>query len=149
MGRVGVALLSSIVTMFASVGATVFWFGWGLPLNGQSVHLDPTRADYIDLLLTIVTIFLGAIGLAVTVAALVIGLIAFKTLSEIKSEASDEAKKAAAGQVTRTMAEGLGHQILSEMAKRGELDSVFERVAMQMQTGGPEPDQDGQQDQEG
>ena len=36
----------------------------------------------------------------------------------------------------------LGHRILSEMAQRGELDEVLERVAMRMQGGGPEPDPD-------
>ncbi|MEM6824434.1 MAG: hypothetical protein AAF566_04925 [Pseudomonadota bacterium] len=34
----------------------------------------------------------------------------------------------------------LGHKILSEMAQRGELDEVLERVAMRMQGGLSEPD---------
>ena len=87
-----------------------------------------------------VTIFLGAIGLAVTIGALVIGLVALKTLREIKTEAATEAKGAAAIQINETMAAGLGHKILSEMAQRGELDEVLERVAMRLQSGGPEPD---------
>jgi len=39
----------------------------------------------------------------------------------------------------------LGHRILSDMAGRGELDIVLERVAMRIQGGGPEidPDEDG------
>ncbi|WP_312530115.1 hypothetical protein [Paracoccus sp. (in: a-proteobacteria)] len=129
----------------------------------------PTRADYIDLLLTVVTIFLGAIGLAVTVGALVIGLVALKTLREIKAEASTEAKVAAANKISETMEtelapnvdakvrdvfpaalqaalmdDDLGYKILSDMAGRGELDAVFERVAVRIQGGGPEPfpDQD-------
>ncbi len=93
-----------------------------------------------DLLLTVVTIFLGAIGLAVTVGALVIGLVALKTLREIKTEAATEAKGAAAVQINATMAAGLGHTILSEMARKGELDEVFERVAMRLQSGEPEPE---------
>ena len=87
-----------------------------------------------------VTIFLGAIGLAVTIGALVIGLVALKTLSEIKTEAATEAKDAAAFQINETMAAVLGHKILSEMAQRGELDEVLERVAMRLLSGGPEPD---------
>lgn len=117
----------------------VFWFGWGEAGTGQAVHVDPTRADYVDLLLTLVTIFLGGIGLAVTAGALVIGLVALKTLREIKTEAAADAKGAAADRINETMAAGLGHEILSEMAQRGELDEVLERVAMRIQSGGPEP----------
>jgi len=140
MSRVSSALLGSIIGGFAAVAAMVLWFGWGKPNSGQAAHLDPTRADYVDLLLTVVTIFLGAVGLAVTVGALVIGLVAFKTLREIKTEAASEAKGAAAAQINETMAAGLGHSILSEMARKGELDEVFERVAMRLQSGEPEPD---------
>ncbi len=50
------------------------------------------------------TIFLGAIGLAVTVGALVIGLVALKTLREIKDEVADGAKDAAADKINETMA---------------------------------------------
>ena len=72
--------------------------------------------------------------------ALVIGLVALNTLREIKTEAATEAKGAAASQITESMAAGLGHTILSEMARKGELDEVFERVAMRLQSGEPEPD---------
>lgn len=140
MGKVSAAILGAIIGGFAAVAAVVFWFGWGLSASGQTAHVDPTRADYVDLLLTVVTIFLGAIGLAVTVGALVIGLVALKTLREIKTEAATEAKGAAAVQINDTMAAGLGHTILSEMARKGELDEVFERVAMRLQSGEPEPD---------
>lgn len=156
------------------MAAMVFWFGWGMPVSGQTAHVDPTRADYVDLLLTVATIFLGAIGLAVTVGALVIGLVALKTLREIKTEAASEAKVAAAVKISEIMAaelepsvnakvrdalptalqvallnDELGHKILSEMAQRGELDEVLERVAMRMQGGGPEPDPDQHGDGDG
>lgn len=144
MGKLSVAILGSIIGGFAAVAATILWFGWGLSVGGQALHVDPSRADYVDLLLTVVTVFLGAIGLAVTVGALVIGLVAFKTLREIKTEAATEAKGAAALQINETMAAGLGHKILSEMAQRGELDAVLERVAMRMQSGGAESDVDEQ-----
>ena len=104
MGKVGATLLGAIIGGFAAVAAIVFWFGWGMPGQGQATHIDPTRADYVDLLLTVVTIFLGAIGLAVTVGALVIGLVALKTLREIKTEAASEAKNAAAVKISETMA---------------------------------------------
>lgn len=167
MGKVGATILGAIIGGFAAVAAIVFWFGWGLPGEGQVSYIDPTRADYVNLLLTIITIFLGAIGLAVTVGALVIGLVALKTLREIKDEASIEAKKAAARKVNETIAaelepnvntkvqealptalqnallnDELGHKIMSGMAQRGELDEVFERVAMRIQGGGPETNQD-------
>lgn len=165
MGKIGAAILGAIIGGFAAVAAVIFCFGWGMPGNGQSTHVDPTRADYVDLLLTVATMFLGAIGLAVTVGALVIGLVALKTLREIKDEAASEAKQAAAGKISETMAselepnvqakvkdalpaalsaalltDELGHKILSDMAQRGELDEVLERVAMRMQGGGPESD---------
>lgn len=171
MGKLSAAILGSIIGAFVAVAAIVFWFGWGVPRTGQTAHIDPTRADYVDLLLTVATIFLGAVGLAVTVGALVIGLVALKTLREIKDEAASEAKDAAAGKITETMEaelepnvnakvqdalpaalqaallnDELGHKILSEMAQRGELDEVLERVAMRMQGGGPEPDPDAADD---
>lgn len=165
MGKVSAAILGSIVGGLAAAIAIVFWFGWGMSGQGQKAYIDPTRGDYVDLLLTVATIFLGAIGLAVTIAALVIGLVALKTLREIKDEAANEAKVAAASKITETISadlepsvnakvretlpaalqaallnDELGHKILSEMAQRGELDGVLERVAMRMQGGGPEPD---------
>ena len=163
MGKVGATILGAIIGGFAAAIAIVFWFGWGTPGTEQAPHTDPTRADYIDLLLTIATMFLGAVGLAVTIGALVIGLVALKTLREIKDEAANGAKEAAAGKNSETMAaelapnvdakvrdvlpaalqaalmnDELGHRILREMAQRGELDAVLERVAMRIQNGGPE-----------
>lgn len=163
MGKVSVTILGAIIGGFAAATAIMFWFGWGMPRTGQAIHVDPTRADYIDLLLTVATMFLGAVGLAVTVGALVIGLVALKTLREIKDEAANGAKEAAAGKINETMAtelvpnvdakvrdvlpaalqaalgdDELGHKILSDLAKRGELDAVLERVVVRIQSGGPE-----------
>ncbi|MFS8182958.1 hypothetical protein ACMG4P_15575 [Pseudovibrio denitrificans] len=167
MGKIAATILGAIVGGFAAVGAIMFLFGWGLSGNGQTAHIDPTRADYIDLLLTVVTIFLGAVGLVVTVGALVIGFVALKTLRELKDDAASKAKDAAANKISETMAaelepnvnakvqdalpaalqdallaKELGHKILREMALRGELDEVLERVAMRIQGGGPESDPD-------
>lgn len=164
MGKVSATILGAIIGGCASAAAIVIWFGWGVPSAGQAVHSDPTRADYIDLLLTVATMFLGAVGLTVTVGALVIGLVALKTLREIKDDAANGAKEAAAGKINETMQselapnvdakvrdvlpaalqsalmdDELGHKILAEMARRGELDAVLERVAMRIQNGGPEP----------
>ena len=177
MGKVGAAILGAIIGGLSAVASIVLWFGWGLPGSVQESHVDPTRADYVDLLLTLATVFLGAVGLAVTVGALVIGLVALKTLREIKDEAASNAKDAAAKQISETMSaelepnvsakvqdtlpaalqaallnDELGHKILSEMAQRGELDEVLERVAMRMQGGGPETgpaDEDEQTDEVG
>lgn len=165
MGKVSAAILGAIIGGFAAVAAVVVWFGWGMPNQGQPAYIDPTRGDYVDLLLTLATIFLAAIGLAITVGALVIGLVALKTLREIKDDAATAASDAAANKITETMAaelephvhakvkealppalqaallnDELGHRILTEMAQRGELDEVLERVANRMQGGGPEPD---------
>ncbi len=167
MGKIITALLCAIVGGAAASLVVVAWLGWGVPVRGQVAHLDPTRGDYVDLLLTLATIFLGAIGLAVTVGALVIGFVALKTMREIKDEAAGSARDAAGRTINETMAtelepnvnaklqevlpsalraalvsEELGHAIFSEMAKRGELDIVLERVAMRMQSGGPDMDED-------
>ena len=167
LGRIIASILGAIAGGFAAAAAVLLFLDWDASGQGQPAFVDPARSDYVDLLLTIATIFLAAIGLAVTVGALVIGLVALKTLREIKDEAAKEAKDAAAGRITETMAtelepnvnakvrealpsalhaallnDELGHKILSEMAQRGELDEVLERVAMRMQGGGPEPNPD-------
>lgn len=172
MARLLPLLAGAVIGGVVSATATIGWYGWGVAAQKQPVHLDPTRADYVDLLLTLTTVLLGAIGLAVTVGALVVGLVALKTLREIKDEATTDARTAAAGQIQQTMDaqlqpkvnakveevlpaalqdallhNELGHRILGQMAQRGELDAVLERVAMRIQTGGPEdevePDEQG------
>lgn len=167
LGKVSAAILGAIVGGLTAVAALVAYLDWDTQGAGQATHIDPTRADYVDLLLSLVTILLAAVGLAVTVGALVIGLVAFKTLREIKDEAAVAAKTAAAAKINETMAsdlepnvnakvsealpaalqaalvdDELGHRIMSEMAKKGELDEVLERVAMRMQSGGPEAYED-------
>ncbi len=168
MGKISATILGAVIGGFAAALAMVALFGWGVPTTGQVIHVDPTRSDYIDLLLLIATIFLAAIGLTVTVGALVIGLVALKSLREIKEDAAAEAKTAAATKITEHISTELapsvnakvdealpsalqtalltneiGHKILTEMAQRGDLDDVLERVATRMQTGGPEESENG------
>lgn len=162
MGKVGAAILGSIIGGFTAVAAIVFWFGWGLAAQGQAAHIDPTRADYVDLLLTVATIFLGAVGLVVTVGALVIGLVALKTLREIKDEAANEAKTAAATKISETMESDLDpkvdrkvreilplglqvvladdehrDEILKALVRTGALDDAVGRVIDRLNSGGP------------
>lgn len=171
MGKISATILGAIIGGVASAIALVLFFNWGGNLATGVVEA-PDRSDYVDLLLTLVTILLAAIGLAVTVGAVVIGLVALKTLKEIKDEAATEAKSAAATKIVETMNKelepsvaaqlgaalpaalqtelldnDLGHKILSEMAQRGELDEVLERVASRMQGGGPEPDETGSEEE--
>ena len=159
MGRISAAILGAIVGGFAAAIALVWFLGWGSGIDSGPVA-PLGRADYVDFLLMLVTILLAAIGLAVTVGAVVIGLVALKTLREIKDEAATEAKSADAKKIAETMDsdlepsvasqlaaalpealktalvdKDLGHQILGEMAQRGELDEVLERVANRMQGG--------------
>lgn len=163
MRKLALWIMSALLGGCAAATAVIGWYGWGVAAKGQSAHIDPTRSDYVDLLLTLTTVLLGAIGLAVTVGALVVGLVALKTLREIKEEAASGAKLAAAGQIEQTMADELkpnvnarvqevlpdalqealmrdelAHRILTEMAQRGELDEVLERVAMRVQGAGDE-----------
>jgi hypothetical protein len=162
MSKIGATLLAAIIGGFAAVAAIVFFFGWGMPGNGQTAYIDPTRADYVDLLLTVATIFLGAVGLVVTVGALVIGLVALKTLREIKDEAASEAKFAAAGKIDETMKNELDpkvkatvsdilplalqthladdhhrEEILTALARTGALDAAVERIIERINSGGP------------
>lgn len=172
MGRISAAILGAIVAGSASAFGLVWFLSWGRSLPDGALS-SPARSDYVDLMLTLVSVVLTATGLAVTVGALVIGLVALKTLREIKDEASSEARSAAAARIAETMNNqlepsvaakleaalpialqrelldnDLGHRILSEMAQRGELDEVLERVASRMQGGGPEPDEDDQSEDE-
>ncbi len=165
MGKLGVIILGAFVGGLAATLAVVFWLGWGDSRQGQPAHADPSRGDYVDLLLTLVTVLMGAIGLAVTVGAVVIGLVALKTLREIKDDAASAAQVAAADKISKAMDEllepnvkakvkeampaalnaalledELGYQILDEMARKGELDKLFDRVAMRTQGAGPEFD---------
>lgn len=162
MGKISAAVLGSIIGGFAVLAATIFWFGWGITSQGQSTYTDPTRADYVDLLLTVATIFLGAIGLAVTVGALVIGLVALKTLREIKDEAASGAKDAAADRINETMENDLDpkvdkkvreilplalqvvladddhrEEILKALARTGALDAAVGRTIDRINSGGP------------
>lgn len=149
MGKISATVLGAIVGGFAAAIAVICFFGWGASAGNES-FADVARADYVDFLLMLVTILLAAIGLAVTIGALVIGLVALKTLREIKDEAASEAKIAAAANLETTLPsalqaalvdDDLGHKILREMAQRGELDEVLERVANRMQEGEPEPEE--------
>ena len=156
------AIIGSIIGGFAATAAIIFWFGWGQPGQGQISHIDPTRSDYVDLLLTVVTVFLGAVGLTVTVGALVIGLVALKTLREIKDEAAREAKSAAATRINKTMQNDLDPkvdekvreilpfalqvaladdehrgEILKALTRTGALDAAVERAIDKLNSGGP------------
>ncbi|HET6524745.1 hypothetical protein [Sphingopyxis sp.] len=157
MGKISATILGAIVGGFAAAIALVWFFGWGSSV-GNAPFADVGRADYVDFLLMLVTVLLAAIGLAVTIGALVIGLVALKTLREIKDEAASEAKAAAAAKLGATLPsalqaalvdDDLGHKILREMAQRGELDEVLERVANRMQGGEPESEEEGAEDPEG
>ena len=151
MAKISAAILGAIVGGLAAAAGLLLFLDWGTQGAGQLTYTDPTRADYVDLLLSLVTVLLAAVGLAVTVGALVIGFVAFKTLREIKNEAANTAQAAAATKINEALPEALrsalvddaiGHRILSEMTQKGELDKALERVAMRLQSAGPEPSED-------
>jgi len=133
LGKVSAAILGATMGGLAAAAALVAYLDWGTQGEGQVTHIDPTRADYVDLLLSLVTVLLAAVGIAVTFGALVIGLVAFKTLREIKDDAAEAAQSAVATKINET---------LTEMARNRELDDVLERVVVRTQGGGPEADED-------
>ncbi len=150
----------------AGLGVVIF-LGWKPAHAGHGYYSVLTRSDYVDLLLTLLTVFLGAIGLAVTMGALVIGLVALKTLREIKDEAATEAKGAAATKITETMESDLDPKvdkkvreilplalqivlleddnrakIMTELVRTGSLDAAVERAMERISYGGPVRDPD-------
>ncbi|MDE2738289.1 MAG: hypothetical protein OXH47_02070 [Paracoccaceae bacterium] len=158
------SIFGSIIGSIFTLVALILFVGWGKPQNQQNSFPNPTRDDYVDLLLSVTTILLGAIGLGLAFGAIVIGIVAFKTLREIKDDVTKTANASAVNKINETITEklepsvkikvtevlpanlnkviiddGLGHEILSSMAKNGELDDILERVASRMQ-GGPEDD---------
>jgi hypothetical protein len=135
LGKLAGVILGAIIGGFAAVGAIVFWFGWGLSGKGQAAYIDPTRADYVDLLLTVATIFLGAVVLTVTVGALVIGLVALKTLREIKDEAANGAKDAAAHKINETMAAELEPNVNARVQEAPMLQQTARKVCDFAQSG--------------
>ena len=133
-----------IATTFgAAVGGLVIavtlmaYLDWGTQGVGQVTHVDPTRADYVDLLLFLVAILLAGIGLMVAVGALVIGVVAFKTLREIKNEAAESARNAAVEEIEEKL-----YHVVWEMSQKGELDEALERVIGRIQSGGPDAHDD-------
>ena len=162
MGKVSATILGAIIGGFSSVAAIVFWFGWGATDQDQLAYVNPTRGDYVDLLLTLVTILLAAVGVAVTVGALVIGMVALKTLREIKDESAQAAKDAAGATIAETIKSDLGptvddkineilplalqvalvevetrHEILKTLVRTGALDEAVARVMDRINYGGP------------
>ena len=85
MIKTGLIFLGAIVGGAVAIAGMVLYFGWGAPNYGQVAHLDPTRSDYVNLLLTLMTIFQAAIGLAVTVGALVIVLVALRLFERLRT----------------------------------------------------------------
>ena len=74
MAKISAAILGAIVGGLVAVAGLLMFLDWGTQGTGQLTHADPTRADYVDLILSLVTVLLAAVGLAVTVGALAIGL---------------------------------------------------------------------------
>lgn len=147
MGKVFSTILTGIVGGFSALVAVVFWFGWGVAGRTQSAYLDPTRADYVDLMLVLTTVLLAAIGIGITVGALVIGLVAFKTLREIKDEAAKGAKDAVALEITNALPSALetalldpdiGPKLLVDLAKEGVFDAAMNKALDQLNYGGPQ-----------
>ena len=139
MRTVSAALFGAFAGGLIMAVGLVTYLDWGTQGVGQLAHVDPTRADYVDLMLTLVTVVLASVGLAVTVGALVVGLVAFTMAADLEPNVNAKVRQALPTALQAALLdEELGHRILSDMAQRGELDQVLERVAMRMQGGGPE-----------
>lgn len=155
-------ILGSIVGFLVTAVAVVTFLDWGTTAADQTDHVVRNRAEYVDLLLTLASVFLSAVGVVVTVGTLGIGLIALRTFSEIRENAAAAAQTAATSKIAQTVPESLRTtlmekelvpQMLTEMAQRGELDEAVENALGRMQSdalqSGSEPDFDLEPDTNG
>lgn len=136
-----------IVVALCSSGFTALMFYGGV-FVGPSQVVNPPRfefsySDFVSFLLTVLAIILTAL-------ALVIGLVAFRTISEIKREAGRIAEEHSKAEVERRLAkvpEQVKEEVISNMPeamraeladaiKRGEFEATVFKGLLQISLGG-------------
>jgi hypothetical protein len=144
-GYILVGIVSSALTFWAVSGGYVV--GPSLTLSPPRVEL--TYADFLSALLTILGLILAAL-------AIVIGLVAFQTIGDIKREARRIAEEHSKSEVERsleTVPERVGKSVQEQVSKHlpsaideavekagkeGRLDEALQKAMMQFTAGGGE-----------
>ena len=122
--RIGSYFLIAIIS-----SAFTAWMFTGGHVIGPSKALSPptlnlTYSDFVSILLT-------ALGLILAALAIVIGLIAFRTIGEIKREAVNRVEK----QVKEDLPAAIDEAV-EKAGKEGRLDEALQKALMQFSVGG-------------
>lgn len=143
LGVVAIAVIASVATLWASGGGALV----GPHSGGAAMRIEVTYMDFVSVLLTVLTIVLGALAIGIS-------YVAFRTIKEIK----EDARKIATDTATKTMSDltaGLPGQVeetvdaivkqtlppeikqnvvlaIEEYAKSGELGKLLQRAYFQM-----------------
>lgn len=144
-------LLSYVLVVVISMALTAWMFTGG-HIIGPSKELNPPTLDlaYSDF----VSILLTGLGLILAALTIVIGIVAFRTIGEIKREARriaeehsksevekslqavpDRVAKAVEGQVNEHLPSAID-EVVERLGKEGRLDEALQKAMMQFSTGG-------------
>lgn len=143
LGVIAIAMVASVATLWASGGGALVG-----PHSGVApMRIEVTYMDFVSVLLTVLTIVLGALAIGIS-------YVAFRTIKEIK----EDARRIATDTATKTMSDltaGLPRQVemtvdaivkkelpqeikrnvilaIEDYAKSGELGKLLERAYFQM-----------------
>ena len=138
-----IAVVSSAFTVWMFVGGHVI--GPSKALNPTTFEL--TYSDFVSVLLTV-------LGLVLAVLAIIIGIIAFRTIGEIKREARRIAEEHSKSEVERILesipervAQAVGGEVkerlpaaiddaVEKAGREGRLDEALQKAIMQFSAGG-------------
>ena len=147
---VAISALSAAVTVWLFMGGKIL----GPSRSEPPPVVDFSYSDFISFLLTVLAVILAALALG-------IGIIAFRTIAEIKREASQIARDHSKSEITRSLSEVPERvrrnvedavaellpkaidQAVEDAGKEGRLDQALERAVLRLSTGehaSPEPD---------
>lgn len=138
-----IGVISSAITAWVFIGGTLV--GPSRSPTPPTFHLS--YSDFVSLLLTVLAIVLTAL-------ALVIGIVAFRTIGEIKKEAQIIAQEHSKSEVERSLEHvptrvseaveaevrqrlpGAIDRAVEEAGRAGRLDEALQKAIMQFSTGG-------------
>ena len=134
MHRIGMKTLPYVLMFLSGVGLTYFFISYDV-INGPSALpsaatgpvLNISYADFVSIMLTAVTIVLAAVAVAV-------GIVAFRTVREIKSDARSAVKKEVedsmqdvSNRIEETVAQ-IMYRTGNKSGQEGELEREFDPV---------------------
>lgn len=121
-------LLSYVLVAVISSALTAWMFTGGHIIGPSKVLNPPTLelaySDFVSILLTVLGLILAAL-------AIVIGIVAFRTIGEIKREAVNRVEK----QVKEDLPAAIDEAV-DKAGKEGRLDEALQKAMMQFTAGG-------------